>query len=182
MTLKQAVEERKIRKGTAEEITRTGAYWAVDLPIWSYGGDGIGQSGATVSDYIQVRHYRDGRMAAGIVRTIWHQNSGTDIEDVPADALLDCETVEDVIRVASGYEFPGWGGPGENVWVSDYYRERLPEALPELPAALPSPDEDRNTVIPEPGGQWAGAVTACNRARSESIVSSQTARRRGLTD
>ena len=131
----------KCRKGPATGTTKSGAYWhAIEpLKIRHWGGDGIGNSGATLDAHLELRHYRSGEVRALVCVSSWHQNHGNGCtwHRVP---ILDCATVEDVIvvlkkGVASDY--------GTETVYSDYYADQLGEMLRTigLPDAAPSPDE-----------------------------------------
>lgn len=141
MNVQEIAISRKSRKGPAHKITAYGAYWlAVDVMIDQRGGDGVGQNGAHIKDYYRVRHYRDGSVRAYCESESWHQNSGNSTNRVRCDQTLQCETIEDLIaaikRVSLDREYSDCGN------YDVYFDGRLKDAFPELPASLPSPDDD----------------------------------------
>jgi hypothetical protein len=101
-TLKEIVIEMKSRKGKPDGVTKDGAYWeAVKFDFANLGGDGIGQSGDSINDYIVVRHYRLGEVRCYLERHFWHQNTGTDIEKTRADKLLECTNLEEIKQLVA---------------------------------------------------------------------------------
>lgn len=140
MKLKEIAITRRARKGAAHKITADGAYWhAVDIIINHRGGDGIGQSRARIRDHYRVRHYRNGSLRAYCETESWHQNYGNSSSQVRCDETLDCETVEDLIAAIKRVPLDLERSDAGNHTV--YYEEILAKALPELPVALPAPDE-----------------------------------------
>lgn len=139
-TVKEIAQKLKCRKGEAHKITPDGAYWlAVDINIDRTGGDGIGQSSASVTHNYTVRHYRDGSLRAYVEHDAWHQNgsySGSGMSRTRCDETLECETLEDLVaalcRVAKNAD------RGFEV----YWLDKLLEALPGLVESLPAPDEE----------------------------------------
>jgi hypothetical protein len=146
MTLKQAIEHAHCRVGKADGTTKDGAYWlAASITIRQWGGDGIGQSSPSHTSSLDLRHYRDGAIRARCHHATWHQNgsySGGNVSEYfGADAVLDCETVEEVIVKLKGiryyeeygdYSTPVYGNG--MLTVDDLKHLNIPEAAP-------SPDE-----------------------------------------
>lgn len=141
MTIREAIEATKCRKGTADGTTKDGAYWLAIPPvkIRRWGGDGIGNSGADMTTKLELRHYRSGETRAVAHVDGWHQNGGTRDQWHRLD-ILDCATVEDVIvalkcGVSGDYD-------RETVY-SDLCEDALQDALAKLGLAVsaPSPDE-----------------------------------------
>lgn len=154
-TLYQAIVDRKCRTGKAKGTTSYGAYWLACDPIEirQFGGDGIGNSGASVTMYLLLRHYRSGLVQASIHRDAWHQNGshsgGGDAWETldkvsdgqRADGFLGVTTVEDAIVALKKYRF-GEGDYSQAVY-SDGCEEELTKALVSLglPESAPAPDE-----------------------------------------
>jgi hypothetical protein len=143
--IKEIAISRKARKGAAHQITKDGAYWlGINVKIDQRGGDGIGQNAANIDDYFRVRHYRDGSVRAYCESESWHQNHGWKVNRVRCDQSLEAETLEDLItcikRVPLDRETPF---PDDNFNV--YFEKQLAEALPELPASAPAPDDELQT-------------------------------------
>jgi len=143
--MKNCIENSKCRRGTADGTTKSGAYWfACDaIKLRCAGGDGIGQSGADITFWLELRHYRSGECRAVIHRNAWHQNGcygggGDCYTQMPA--ILVCATVEDVIvALKAGID----DGYGRETCYSDYHEETLTAALTALglPATAPAPDD-----------------------------------------
>lgn len=137
-TLKELIEIRKCRKGESTGTTKQGAFWLACDPILirSFGGDGIGQSGTDLKNYLQLRHYRSGEVKAVVNFHGWHQNYGTSnsYRTVP---ILDCTTVEDVIVILKGIS------EDETAAYSDWGQDKLTAALTDLGMveSAPAPDE-----------------------------------------
>jgi len=148
MTLRESIENAKCRKGKAVDITSQGAYWLahdVDgIKIKRAGGDGIGQSGPGITIYLELRHYRNGKIKAKILRDAWHQNGsygGAGQNWYNADHILAAETAEDVL---AGLYKPISGEYDSFVPLSPNYEDALTEVLAGLglPLCLPSPDDE----------------------------------------
>ena len=140
-TLKECIESVKCRKGAAAGTTKRGAYWLACEPIEirRYGGDGIGNSGADCTNYLELRHYRSGEVAAILHGDYWHQNGAgpDDWEQVPA--LLACTTIEFVIVTLKGVSFQDQAHV-----FSDSKADKLTDALAAIGMAEqdPSPDQE----------------------------------------
>ena len=143
-TLTQIIHATKCRKGKAAGTTKKGAFWLAcdEIKIRSWGGDGIGQSGADMDYLLQLRHFRNGETAASLHYHAWHQNDGTTHKYHTCPALLDCTTVEQIIVVLKGTQVDSGYCP-ENVY-SDRMEEKLTAALVALgmPVMETAPDEE----------------------------------------
>ena len=136
-TLKDLVIAQKCRKGPSDGTTKRGAYWqCAEVQIRSYGGDGIGQSAASVKHVLLLRHFRSGEVRAVIHRDVYHQNGGEDTWH-PANEILDCTTIEDVIVQLKSMNC------GEAAAYNKWGENALYDALTELGMieSLPAPDE-----------------------------------------
>lgn len=141
-TLQECVESVKCRKGQATGTTKRGAYWLACEPIKirSFGGDGIGNSAASCTHYLELRHYRTGEVRATIHADYWHQN-GAKPDVYQSAPILECTTVEQVIVALKGESI------GNDDWkdsvYSDYFEDKLTEALTGLGLAEsePAPDD-----------------------------------------
>ena len=143
-TLKELIVEKKCRKGARSGIeAKKGAYWLALEPfqIRRFGGDGVGQSRADRTNYLELRHYRSGAVEALVKFSGWHQNAGTFFDYVVAD-ILAATTVEEVILTLKGTTLD------EAIALADNYQSDLTESLVGLglEIALPGPDENPNTV------------------------------------
>lgn len=101
-TLETLVKDARIRKGVAAAITSKGAYWTMaDLSslIGASGGDGVGNSAPDLRLHLELRHYRDGFVEAGVIETSWHQNHGTHVTFHPIPTLLSCRDAESVVAL-----------------------------------------------------------------------------------
>lgn len=139
ITIQDAVIAAKCRKGPAADTTKKGAYWlALDQKTKGSGGDGIGQSSADVTFCLQLRHFRDGTVTAGVRRSSWHQNHGSSYSYIPTPSVLGCQTAEDVIVILKGTS------EGCEHVLSTYFEDEVVTSLANLgiPAALPAPDEE----------------------------------------
>jgi hypothetical protein len=148
-TLADIIIDSKCRKGGADGITSAGAYWlcpqskiagnrGVKTLIRSYGGDGIGQSCADRRHYLELRHYRGGKVSAVVVATSWHQNSGTQETETEINSVLVSTSTEELESALLALEDGNYGP----VYVK-YCSEKL-AALAELiglPDSGPSPDD-----------------------------------------
>ena len=144
-TLKELIVASKCRRGQSKGKTKSGAFWrAADIRTRSFGGDGIGNSGASQTVDLELRHFRDGDVKALLIWSSWHQNGGADDVHCDAGAILDCTTVEGVIAVLKGIKIrdDGWHDSSTHAY-SDYFEDDLTNALNELglPTAGPAPDE-----------------------------------------
>lgn len=137
-TVKQAIEQAKIRKGPADGTTKRGAYWMRSILVRHFGGDGIGTSSPDMKMYLDLRHYRSGEVAAIGHYHAWHQNHDAqdDYEQIPA--VLDAVTAEDVIVALKGARVM------DTAVYSDRFEAKLIAFFAGLgiPAAAPAPDED----------------------------------------
>lgn len=140
-TLEIIVGAAKCRKGKAVGISEHGAYWLACDPIVirRAGADGIGQSAADITYYLELRHYRSGLVRPVVWRSAWHQNgvwggSGDDYFSVPG--LRNAGTIEDVAALLLR------GVAGRTCYSVDCYSNLL-LALGALglPASEPGPDE-----------------------------------------
>jgi len=139
-TLSDLIVAAKCRKGAAAGTTKKGAYWLAVEPIKirCFGGDGIGQSSADCTNYLELRHFRDGAVSIVIHYNSWHQNHGMSDTYQSHIGLPMCETVEDVIVALKSANDDGVSA------YSDRMEENLTEALVAfgLPESAPAPDED----------------------------------------
>jgi len=135
-TLKEVIVESKCRKGPSAGTTKRGAFWLFVEPtkIRRYGGDGIGQSGADCTNYLELRHYRDGTVAAVIHGHYWRQNGSAPDDWLRCDSLLECTSIEQLIVALKGLSF----ADGSHVF-SDDFADKL--GMLGLPEAEPAPDE-----------------------------------------
>ena len=142
-TLKDLIIEAKCRKGEAHGTTKRGAYWNCGTPakIRSYGGDGIGNSGSSVTHCLELRHFRNGEVAAIVHVDAWHQNgsyagAGDWWHDV--SGILGSTTIEEVIVALKGERFD------DTPAYSEWGKGNLVEALSKLglPEAASAPDEE----------------------------------------
>ena len=144
MTLKELIEDRKCRKGQPYGTTTSGAFWLVcdEIKIRRFGGDGIGQSDAERTNFLQLRHYRDGTVKALARYNVWHQNWG-DGDSFYTVPILDCETIEEVISVLKGTDEDECQAFGDN------HKEALTNALKALgmEEAAPAPDEEQEMQV-----------------------------------
>ena len=148
-TISDIIIDSKCRRGGADGTTQNGAYWVcpaspiignvgLKTMIRSFGGDGIGQSRANCHNYLQLRHYRSGKVEAVILCNSWHQNCGAEQTIVIADSILSATTTEEleVALLALTDEYD-----------TNYYSQSMRENLDELaekiglPESLPAPDE-----------------------------------------
>jgi hypothetical protein len=139
-TLQELIVAAKCRKGAAAGTTKKGAYWLACEPIKIrvYGGDGIGQSSPDCTNFLELRHFRDGSVQTVVEFASWHQNQGGRRESyVTVPALAMCETVEDVIVClkSCGTEVAAY---------SDKMEDKLTDGLVAfgLPVSAPAPDEE----------------------------------------
>lgn len=142
LTLSNAIEQTKCRKGKSDGTTKDGAYWLATKPIVirSWGSDGIGSNPPDRTNYLELRHYRDGQVRARVNLHSWHQNgaySGAGDWYANADAILPCESVEAVIVALKGMRYNEWAV------YSDHFEDTLTKALVDLgiAEATPAPDE-----------------------------------------
>lgn len=142
LNLETVVINRKARKGKCYGIDKNGAYWVpVEIDVNHYGGDGVGQAGASVTQTLEVHHYRNGRLECWLVESRWHQNTGHDNDFYRADTLLKCEDLETLIAGIQNVKLP-------REYQDDYFlvsskgQDRLEAGLPELPFSGPSPDDE----------------------------------------
>ena len=144
--LREVIIAAKCRKGKAEAITTKGAYWLACEPIdiKYYGGDGIGQSRADMTNTLELRHYRDGKTEATVVTETWHQNHGRQRHSTSTD-LLKSETVEDVVIRLKNTDVSEYDYDGSNIAYHDRNYDRLTAALTALGLpeySIPSPDDE----------------------------------------
>ena len=87
-----------------------------------------------------VRHYRNGDMRAYAQREVWSQNNGTTRQRVRRDTLLDCQTIEEIIKTLVSLT---WHDEYyvEHVEVTPEGKQRLIDGLDKMDIALPGPDE-----------------------------------------
>jgi hypothetical protein len=141
MTLREAVEHSKCRKGKAVGTTKRGAYWlAGDIKIRSCGGDGVGQNAPDVKWWLELRYYRSGEVRPTLMRQAWHQNGeygGSGDIYFGRPALCDCTTIEEVVvNLKTGVE--EWGTCYGDDWYSDVRDALVALGMTE---ASPSPDD-----------------------------------------
>ena len=151
MDLETAIKNQKCRKGPVAGTTKKGAYWLACEPIVLYraGGDGIGQSGADLTCFLELRHFRGGDVRPTINYNSWHQNWGEQNQYYGAIHLNQCATIEEII-VALKSEI----GLEKYKCYSEYTQEyRAGKSDPTLPAlkslletiglpfSMPAPDE-----------------------------------------
>ena len=145
-TLKDLIIEAKCRKGEAHGTTKRGAYWCpfgkdqyFSLTA-NRGGDGIGNSSATVKVGLDLRHFRDGTVSAVLVREDWHENHGTQSATTNADQLLNCTTAEEVVVALRGIDLINDGGPALGKgYVDDVIADCVAIGMPK---SAPAPDEE----------------------------------------
>lgn len=149
-TIQQAIIASKCRKGKAHAITAKGAYWLAHAPIIikRYGGDGIGQTRADMTNTMEIRHYRDGKVKIFIRVSTWHQNEGTHTRTRDASHMIDSKSVEDIIIWLKNTEIGATDYDDSSVSYSDYRYDDVATAfmtlgLPEFP--IPSPDDETAT-------------------------------------
>jgi len=154
-TLSDIIIDSKCRKGGADGITEHGAYWlcpqskiagnrGVKTLIRSYGDNGIGNSAADLRHYLELRHYRGGKVSAVVVALSWHQNSGDSQTEIEINSVLSCTSAEELESALLALEDEN----DEPVYVK-YCSEKL-TALAEsigLPARAPSPDDVTTEVV-----------------------------------
>lgn len=143
MTLREIAVSHKARKGTAAGITADGAYWLpIKIAIYLGGGDGIGQSRPVIEDSLIVRHYRSGDLRAYAERESWHHDrGGSSYSRTRRDTLLDCSTVEELIQILVSMPLESGEFDSGRFAVTPEGKQRLIDALPELPEAQLGPDE-----------------------------------------
>jgi len=154
-TLSDIIIDSKCRKGGADGITEHGAYWlcpqskiagnrGVKTLIRSWGDNGIGQACADLRNYMELRHYRGGKVSAVVVALSWHQNSGDSQTEMEIDSVLTTTSVEELQSALLSLEDENYGPVyGKN------FSEKL-AALAELiglPACAPSPDDVTTEVV-----------------------------------
>jgi hypothetical protein len=146
-TLQELIVAARCRKGAAAGTTKKGAYWLACEPIKIrvYGGDGIGQSRADMTNWLQLRHFRDGAVQITIRYHSWHQNDGHTNGYVSAGELANCESIEDVIVGLKGISDPN----GVSAY-SDYQIDNLVDGLTAFGMAMSAPAPDEETTE-EPG-------------------------------
>jgi hypothetical protein len=136
--LQELIVAAKCRKGPSAGTSKHGAFWFACEPIRirSFGGDGIGQSSPDRQNYLQLRHYRDGKTKAVVNFHSWHQNHGSH-DSYRTICILDYTTIEDVIVMLKNLS------QDDTPAYSDLCKEALTEALSALgmPESLPAPDE-----------------------------------------
>lgn len=139
-TLKELIVAAKCRKGQSEGTTKQGAFWLACEPIEirRYGGDGIGDASADCTNYLHLRHFRDGTVKAAVNFRSWHQNHGTNNTYRSCDNILDCTTIEDVIVCLK--HISDDGSPAYSDRQMDYLITAL-TALG-LTESAPAPDEE----------------------------------------
>lgn len=98
-TLKELIINTKCRKGKPRAIDKRGAFWLahpeIEIRVW--GGDGIGQSRSSRTNFLELRHYRNGDIVACITFQSWHQNTGTTECVRTVSEILSCTDIESVI-------------------------------------------------------------------------------------
>lgn len=141
-TIKDIVVAKKIRKGPAHGTTKRGAFWLLfgkdnGLRLRGAGGDGVGHSAPDITYWLDLRHYRDGRVSAVIDVESWHQNTGHHHRYIRADQVLSCATVEEVVVALKGIS------DDCSAVYSDNRFDTLVEALTRLglPVSAPAPDD-----------------------------------------
>jgi len=131
-TLKEIIESRHVRKGKSHGITKRGAFWLAcgEIELRRSGGDGIGQSLADVTHYLQLRHYRDNTVRPVVHRHAWHEYTGGGDTFVACPEIADATTSEEIAAILMGHDAHNPGHDG------------LVTALAALgmPAAAPAPD------------------------------------------
>lgn len=139
-TLKELIEAARCRKGAAAGIDERGEWWQAGPTIKTgrSGGDGIGNSAATVRCDLQMRHYRSGTVVVGVLVERWHQNVGTRSEWVSMAGLEECQTGAEVIEFMLNWDEEGLSVLSE--WCRDYVVDGLADFG--LLASAPSPDEE----------------------------------------
>ncbi len=144
-TLKELIVAAKCRKGKAVGITKKGAFWLVCEPVFirSFGGDGVGQNGSDCRNYLQLRHFRSGDVAAVVKFSSWHQNSGTENTFQREDSILECIDVEAVIAALKGISENDYFG-GRCSAYGDNFEQNLTDELTRLGMneSEKSPDEE----------------------------------------
>jgi hypothetical protein len=140
--LKTCIEAAKCRKGYAANTTNRGAYWLAcpRIKLRRAGGDGIGQSSADLTYWLNLRHYRSGECAAVIQAESYHQDgSYRAFHSLPS--LLDAATTEDVIVILKAGIRDATGE--YDTCYSDLCHDILATALGELglPYEAAAPDE-----------------------------------------
>lgn len=98
-TLKKLIINNKCRKGKSRGIDKNGAFWLAwpEIEIRSWGGDGVGQASPSCTNFLELRHYRNGDVVACVTFQSWHQNTGTTEYVRTAYRILSCTDVESVI-------------------------------------------------------------------------------------
>jgi len=154
-TLSDIIIDSKCRKGGSDGITSAGAYWlcpqskiagnrGVKTLIRSYGDNGIGNSRADLRHYLELRHYRGGKVSAVVVATSWHQNSGTQKAEIEINSVLTSTSTEELESALLALEDENYGP----LYGKDF-SEKL-TALAELiglPDSAPSPDDGTTEVV-----------------------------------
>lgn len=140
-TLQTLILSAKCRKGAAAGTTKKGACWLACEPITirRSGGDGIGNSGPDCTTYLQLRHFRDGSIAATVNYNSWHQNHGMSNSYQAAPEVLAAQSIEEVIAALKGTGYDGQPAIS-NYFADDGDTFAALSALG-LPQALPSPDD-----------------------------------------
>jgi hypothetical protein len=129
MTIREAIEQAHCRRGKAAGTTKDGAYWLACEPIMirRAGGDGIGNNDADRTNYLELRHYRDGAARARVHVDAYHQNGGRGGGGdwwTNADCVLDATSAEACIVALKGLRCGE-----ERVVYSDWYEDDLTKAL-----------------------------------------------------
>lgn len=98
-TLKELIINTKCRKGKSRAIDKRGAFWLAhpEIEIRSWGGDGVGQARPSCTNFLELRHYRDGTVVACVTFQRWHQNTGTTEYVRTVDEILSCTDIESVV-------------------------------------------------------------------------------------
>lgn len=145
-TLQDLIIATKCRKGKAAGITAHGAYWLAIPPIKirRFGGDGIGQTSPDLTNYLELRHYRNGTVCTYIRHESWHQNYGHETQIIGVD-LEEKTTIEEVQVKFKNMTVAGYHP------LSDYFQEEFIAALSSIGLPeyeIPSPDDEPETPAP----------------------------------
>lgn len=94
------------------------------------------------ADELELRHYRNGLIAASIRLWSWHQNTGYRSTCSGASSILGAQSVEYVIGALKAIRLGNQHGDGTPAY-SDYAQDQLTAALTALgmPIVAPAPNE-----------------------------------------
>jgi len=142
-TIGTIIAKQKIRKGPSDGTTADGAFWLLGDPILirDYGGDGLAYHKPQLQNFLQLRHFRNGKTEA-VVHTVaewagYNSDCGPKHYYEAVPTLIDCKTIEEAIVILKGtFVYNGMA-------ISQCGEDELEVYLMSfgLPEAEPAPDD-----------------------------------------